>query len=686
VLELGALLWGMLGAVETRISSMVLGAATSASSTAGPPVAAAAVVVTGTPVPGTPIVGSANPSTGVVSGTAVFTGPTGAVLIYSVPLRTSGGGTVSVNSRTGVFTYTPTAAQRKAATGTTTDTFTVTASIGANQATETVTVPVDAGTPVALAPTAGAPNNSTGAINGTARFTTPAGRTLTYSAPAISTGGATVVINAGTGAFTYTPTTAQRQTATATTTDTFTVTVTNGVYSTSETVTVPVGVGKPTAGLPKVGTPSQASGAVTGTTVFTDPQGLGLTYSAPTTSTHGGTVSIDSTTGAFSYTPTTTQRQTATAFTTDTFTVTATNGVQSTNQTVTVHVGVGSPVTGSAIVNTPNPGTGVVTGSAVDTDPQGRTLTYSSPVRSAHGAAVTVDATTGAFTYTPTIMQRLTANSSTTDTFTVTATNGVARTTQTITVAVSPNDKPIAGTPTVGAPNTGTGVVTGTLGFTDPGRKALTYTVTTAPSQGAVNITATGAYTYTPTPAARQAAGPNTTDTFTVTANDGIGTTTQTVTVPISAISPVIGTWTLQSYSSPVPVSGDPVPFVGTPAIGTHAVVTASGSGYAASIPYLFGPYRVTISGTVTQTSPGVFSGTTSPSIDALVEAAAKAQQPDLVTVAFSETATVTLSSSNDNQATATVVQSWSGTIRNSSNVVVPFSGEVAETVYITKV
>ena len=97
-------------------------------------------------------------------------------------------------------------------------------------------------------PTVGTPNPTTGLVIGGAVFTDTAGRTLTYSAPTLSTGGGTVSINASTGAYTYTPTHGQRQVSTATTTDTFTVIASNGVRSASETVTTPVDPGTPVAG------------------------------------------------------------------------------------------------------------------------------------------------------------------------------------------------------------------------------------------------------------------------------------------------------------------------------------------------------------------------------------------------------------------------------------------------------
>ena len=185
--------------------------------------------MTGTPVAGIPIVGTPNPSTGVVTGASVFTDPAGRTLTYSAPTPAPVAARSPSTPDRGVHLH-PDRGPTQTATATTTDTFTVTATNGTTRATETITVPVDAGDPGRRHPHRGHPERDTGAVTGTAAFTDPAGRTLSYSAPTTSTGGGTVSINTTTGAYTYTPTQAQRQAATGTTTDTFTVTANNGVH------------------------------------------------------------------------------------------------------------------------------------------------------------------------------------------------------------------------------------------------------------------------------------------------------------------------------------------------------------------------------------------------------------------------------------------------------------------------
>ncbi|BBZ76268.1 hypothetical protein MANY_16050 [Mycolicibacterium anyangense] len=63
-----------------------------------------------------------------------------------------------------------------------------------------------------------------------------------------------------------------------------------------------------------------------------------------------------------------------------------------------------------------------------------------------------------------------------------------------------------------------TGVVTGDLRATTPNNAVLTYSLTIAPTRGAVDLHADGTYTYTPTATLAQAGG---TDTFTVTVDNG---------------------------------------------------------------------------------------------------------------------------------------------------------------------
>ncbi|MBE1547137.1 YVTN family beta-propeller protein/VCBS repeat-containing protein [Mycobacterium sp. OAS707] len=113
---------------------------------------------------------------------------------------------------------------------------------------------------------------------------------------------------------------------------------------------------------------------------------------------------------------------------------------------------------------------------------------------------------------------------------------------QTFTAAamLTVNSAPSVPAQPVGIPDPVTGVVAGTVIATDPENNSLTYTVTTAPTQGSVQLNSqTGAYTYTPTQAARLAAGATSTvdtDSFSVAVSDGQQATTAPVSVYISPI------------------------------------------------------------------------------------------------------------------------------------------------------
>jgi len=272
---------------------------------------------------------------------------------------------------------------------------------------------VETPTPAAVAPKAAAtvptltpqtPDvfapNIKGVVYGGARIRNVGAGALTFTTNATSLGGGTVTINPGTGAFSYTPTKPQRQAAGLNTTDTFTITATNAQgITTNQLVTVVVDPGTPMPKTPWIPRPDSYTAVVRGTSKFEDESGRTLTYSTPATTSGGGAVTIDPATGNFVYTPTKAQRQAAGLATTDTFTVTADNGVRTSTQLITVAVDPGTPFANTPWIRTPNRTTGVVTGIAKFVEPSGRTLTYS--VSQPTNGAVTINPTTGDFVYTP---------------------------------------------------------------------------------------------------------------------------------------------------------------------------------------------------------------------------------------------------------------------------------------------
>ncbi|MCG7592792.1 Ig-like domain-containing protein [Mycobacterium sp. PSTR-4-N] len=282
-------------------------------------------------------------ATGKVTGAVTSTDADNDTRTYSGPTTSVKGGTLVVNAD-GTFTYTPTAAARQTAAkaGATevdkTDSFVVTVNDGHVGGAITVTVSVAILPAPNSAPTNGTANpgqpDASGKVSGTVTATDANGDPLTYSG-STSTAKGSVVVNAD-GTFLYTPTDAARHAASALTAsaadkqDTFTVTVSDGRGGTLQvpvTVTINPNNAAPQGSF-SAGAPA-SDGAISGTVTSTDADGDVRTYSGPTTSVKGGTVTLDAATGAFTYKPTAAMREQATqtpGIDTDTFTVTVTDG------------------------------------------------------------------------------------------------------------------------------------------------------------------------------------------------------------------------------------------------------------------------------------------------------------------------------------------------------------------------
>ena len=193
----------------------------------------------------------------------------------------------------------------------------------------------------------------TGVVTGAVRGSDDDGDALTYGGSATTAHG--VVIVTAAGEFTYSPTSTARHNAASLTAtaadrrDDFAVTVSDGRGAVT---TVPVSVVitganiAPVAGVPAVDEPNVSTGVVTGTLNASDPDGDSLVFTAPTV-TDKGTVGINSSTGAFTYTPTVAARQNAAApgatdaDRQDTFAVTISDGHGGTT-TAAVRVQVGA--------------------------------------------------------------------------------------------------------------------------------------------------------------------------------------------------------------------------------------------------------------------------------------------------------------------------------------------------------
>ena len=200
---------------------------------------------------------------------------------------------------------------------------------------------------------------ATGVITGTVGAVDPDGDRLLYKVTQGPTKG--TVVLASNGTYTYTPNTAL---AAAGGTDTFTVQVDDNttfhihVPGSTGKISVPITVtvnAPPKVVIPPtVGTPNATTGAVTGSLNTVDPEGRPLTYTVTAAPTNG-TVTV-TTAGVYTYTPTTAARfkaalpaatppalaRAAGEANTDTFSVTATDGVSSTVVTVTAPISAAS--------------------------------------------------------------------------------------------------------------------------------------------------------------------------------------------------------------------------------------------------------------------------------------------------------------------------------------------------------
>ena len=170
------------------------------------------------------------------------------------------------------------------------------------------------------------------------------------------------------------------------------------------------------------------------------------------------------------------------------------------------------------------PGT-PVSGTLTANDVDNAALTYAIVTNGTKGLAV-VNATTGAYTYTPQ------SGASGTDTFTFTANDGsVDSNVATITVTIAGNFAPVASNGTLVTREERS--VNGKLSATDSDSQPLSFSVVSAPTKGTVSVNAaTGRLTFMPN------ANANGSDSFTFKASDGIAdSNVATISVTITAVN-----------------------------------------------------------------------------------------------------------------------------------------------------
>ncbi|EHB54943.1 40-residue YVTN family beta-propeller repeat protein [Mycolicibacterium rhodesiae JS60] len=465
----------------------------------------------------------------------------------------------------------------------------------------------------------------------------PTGTTLAYAVVQQPGNGSADLASDGT--YTYTPGTDLAHNGG---TDTFTVTVDGGaayrlsgiagaiqslIHSLAQvvglagrdTVTVTVSVSitainhSPTVtGYTK--TDPSPTGLITGTITATDPDADQLTFSGPSTSEGGGTVSV-SVGGTFSYTPTDEQRHAAaadgapSAVTRDSFTVSVTDGYGgSVNATVTLPVGASNAAPTITVVDVSDPaddGAVTVTYSVSDAD----NTESATPDVLVVGVTGSTSAQTLALngdntlTYVPTDAARDDAAGAgpSTDEITLTVTDGhggSASATAIVTIAPPAGSGVPTAAITATDPDTGvtTGVITGRTGATE-----LTYTITKTSLYGTASIdTDTGHWNFTPSVVGLVSAWlGNTTPTtsFTVTASDGQQDTPVTVTVPLSVSEAALIGALQRTSSTPsaVAVAPDGTLYVTDSGANTLSVIYPGESAIATTVKVGRNPLAVSV-------------------------------------------------------------------------------------------
>jgi len=260
------------------------------------------------------------------------------------------------------------------------------------------------------------------------------------------------------------------------------------------------------------------SGGTAGSTVLG-----GVTYDVSKIGLYG-TLYVNSTTGAYTFVPDGDAINALTTPTTESFTVTVSDGTLSANQAFTITINgtndaaiISGTATGSVIeAGGAMPGTPTATGTLTDTDvdnPPNTFTAVSSPKASAGGYGTFTITAAGVWTYTldnaNSAVQALNAGDTLTDSFTVTTIDGTAKVV-TITISGSNDAAIISGTTTgsvieaggVANATPGTPTATGTLTDTDIDNPPNTFTAVSSPKAsaggyGTFTMTAAGVWTYT---------------------------------------------------------------------------------------------------------------------------------------------------------------------------------------------
>ena len=292
------------------------------------------------------------------------------------------------------------------------------------------------------------------------------------------------------------------------------------------------------------GSADTTTSGLTGTLSASDADGDTLTYGitggtvASGTSTLAGTygsLAVNTTTGAYTYTPTSAAIEALCAgVVTDSFTVSVSDGTETANSNYSIAItGADDPaVISGDVTGAGTEDTSAITGTLSATDVEGLAdNTYFTVSTTPSQGTALIDAANGDWSYTPT------ANFNGSDSFTVTVTDDCdGTTTQPIALTINAVDDPAVISGDTSGSGSEDNVISGDLNATDAdGLTDNTYfsiESSDVPSNGTASINAeTGAWSYTPS------TNFNGSDSFTVTITDDLGgTTTQAIALTINAV------------------------------------------------------------------------------------------------------------------------------------------------------
>lgn len=451
------------------------------------------------------------------TGTLIASDDDGDTLIYTIVTDAAKGIATITNANTGAYSYAP----HTGLTGADSFTFKVNDGLeDSNTATVNVTI-IDVNVaPVANAETVNSSEDL--AITGTLNATDGDGDALTYAIVSDATKGTVVITNASTGAYQYTPNT------NASGSDSFTFKVNDGVLDSnvaSINVSITAVNDAPVADNASLSTSEDIM--LNGILTASDVEADSLSYSIVSNGVKGNVQLTNAATGAYTYTPN------ANANGADSFSFKVNDGQLDSNiATVSVNITAVNDAPVAVATNLITDENVAQNGLLLANDTDGDALSYAIINNASKGTAVITNASTGAYTYTPS------ANAMGADSFTFKVNDGLLDS-NVATVMVNiilVNVAPVASNSTL---NTFEDItVDGGLNATDGDADALSYRIVTNASKGSAVITnaSTGSYRYTPNP------GATGTDSFTFKVNDGLlnsGLATVSVNIVLVNFPPV---------------------------------------------------------------------------------------------------------------------------------------------------